>query len=271
MKQVLAAILLFSSSAHAQDLAGFEKILFPVLSAAPLRGANNTIFQTRLQAFAPEPVSYYPTTSNGAASFGVQRSGVDFVRFFEITSRAAGRLLYFDRSKADEISFFFELAVTGPDSSIHRTTLPVVRERDFKRGASTILGLTTGPKYDFSGDAASPKVVGFIARNHIRIYDPENTGALAVTVRVTVDALQAYGPFAKYDVRAVARDAEDPSYPYYTDISRPDLCITAPNGNTCRDYGLTISIEPTDPNARYWVFSSATDNTSGETSVFFAQ
>jgi len=112
-------------------------------------------------------------------------------------------------------------------------------------------------------------VVGFIARNHIRIYDIDNTGALAVTVRVTVDPLRAYGPLAKYDVRAIARDAEDPSYPYYADISLPDLCITAPTGNTCNYFPVTVSIEPTDQNARYWTFASAT--TSGETSVFFAQ
>ena len=272
MKQMLVAILLLSSSAHAQDLSAFEKILFPVLSFAPLSGANNTIFETRLEASTTGPVAFYPAaTSNSGASFGVQPAGINFVRFFETTLHSAGRLLYFNRAKTDAISFFFELAVTGPDGSIHRTTLPVARERNFKRGASNIEGLRTGPKYDFSGGVVPPKVIGFNARNHVRIYDVDNTGTLAATVRVTIDALRAYGPFATYDVRVIARDAEDPSYPYYADISLRDLCITAPTGNTCREYPFTVSIEPTDPNARYWAFASATDNTSGETTVFFAQ
>jgi hypothetical protein len=271
MKQLLVAILLLSKSVHAQDLGALEKILFPVLSAASLRGANNTIFQTRLEAFVPEPVTFYPTSSNGGASLGVLPAGIDFGWFFEATPHSAGRLLYFDRSKTDEISLFFELDVTGPDGSVHRTTLPVGRERDFKHGASTILGLRTGPKYDFSGGGYPPRVIGFIARNHVRIYDVDNTGTLAVTLRVTVVALEAYGDFVKELVRVSARDAEGPSYPYYADVSLPDLCITAPEGNTCNDYEFTVSIEPTDPTARYWAFASATDNTSGETSVFFAQ
>jgi hypothetical protein len=270
MRQFFAAILLFANVAQAQDLSAFEKILFPVLSATSLRGSKNTIFETQLHAVTGEPIAYYPAATSNGASFGVQPAGLDFVRFFEATPRSAGRLLYFDRSKTNGISFLFWLVVTGPDGSAHRTTLPVARERNFERGASTILGLTTSPKYDFSG-GLPPKVVGFNARSHIRIYDVDNTGNLAATISVTVAPLQAYGPFAKYDVRVATRDAEDPSYPFYTDIPLPDLCITAPSGNTCNDYPLTVSIEPSDPNARYWAFASATDNTSGETSVFFAQ
>ncbi len=270
MRPFLAALLFLASSARAQDLGTFEKILFPVLSAASLHGANDTSFQTRLQAFTPEPVAFYPTPSNANASFGAQPAGIDFVRFFEATPHAAGRLLYFDRTGADKLRLFFELAVTGHDGSVHRSTLPVVRERSFEHGASTILGLTTGPKYDFSG-GLPPKVIGFNARNHVRIYDVDNTGALVATVQVTVPGLEAYGPFARYELPVTARDAEDPSYPYYADISLPDLCITAPTGSTCNDYPLTVSIELSDPNARYWAFASATDNISGETGVFFAQ
>lgn len=271
VKRLLISILLLTGSAHAQDLGGFEKVLFPVLSAAPLRGAHDTLFQTQLRASARQPVGYYPATGNASGlSFGVQPTGIDFVRFFEATARSAGRLLYFDRSTADEISFFFELAVTGPDGSVHRTTLPVVREPNFQRGPSSILGLMTGPKYDFSG-GLPPKVIGFNGRNHVRIYDVDNTGTLAAIVRVTVPALQAFGPFAEYDVRVVARDAEGSSYPFYAVLSLPDLCITAPTGITCRNYPLYVSIEPSDPTARYYAFASATDNTSGETAVFFAQ
>jgi hypothetical protein len=50
MKRLLAAVLLVATSAGAQDLSGFEKILFPVLSADALHGANGTVFQTRLMA-----------------------------------------------------------------------------------------------------------------------------------------------------------------------------------------------------------------------------
>ena len=114
-------------------------------------------------------------------------------------------------------------------------------------------------------------MTGFSARNRIRIYDVDNTGSLTVRVRITNPALLAYGAFAEYQVRVATRDGDDASYPNYAEIAVPDLCITAPSGTICRDYGLTVSIEPVDPGVRYWAFASATDNTSGETSVFFAQ
>ena len=269
MKRLFAVALLTAVSAGAQDLSAFEKILFPVLAADALHGANGTVFQTRLLASLTEPVAYYPATANGGPSAGVQPAGVDFVRYFEAAPRSAGRLLYFDRTKTSAVSFFYELDVTGPDGSVHRTTLPVVRERNFERGPSVILGLTTQVIY--AGGVFPPTVTGFNARNHIRVYDVDNTGNLSVHVRVTNAALLAYGSFAEYEVPVSTRDGVDASYPYYVDIALPDLCITAPNGNLCHDYSLDVSIEPSDSSARYWAFASATSNTSGETSVFYPQ
>lgn len=269
MKRLLAVALLTAVSAGAQDLSAFEKILFPVLAADALHGANGTLFQTRLLASLTEPVAYYPAIATGGPSTGLQPAGVDFVRYFESAPRSGGRLLYFDRSKTSEVSFFFELDVTGPDGSIHRTTMPVVRERSFERGPSVILGLTTAVNY--AGGVFPPQVTGFTARNHVRVYDVDNTGNLSVRVRVTNAALLAYGPFAEYQVPVATRDGVDASYPYYVDIALPDLCITAPSGNVCHDYSLDVSIEPSDSGARYWAFASATDNTSGETSVFYPQ
>ena len=269
MKRLFAVALLTAVSAGAQDLSAFEKILFPVLAADALHGANGTLFQTRLLASLTEPVAFYPATTSGAPSTGLQPAGVDFVRYFEAAPRSGGRLLYFDRSKTSEVSFFFELDVTGPDGSVHRTTMPVVRERNFERGPSVIVGLTTAVKY--ARDVFPPQFVGFGSRNHIRVYDVDNTGSLNVRVRVTNAALLAYGPFAEYQVPVATRDGVDASYPYYVDIALADLCITAPTGNLCRDFGLDVSIEPSDSGARYWAFASATDNTSGETSVFYPQ
>jgi hypothetical protein len=271
VKRLCATIVLLAASASAQDLSGFERILFPVLSHGQLRGANGTVFRTELNASAQEPVAYYPATVNGGGpSFGLQPAGIDSIGFFEEAPSSAGRLLYFDRTKTGRINFLFNLAVTGPDQSEHTTTLPVVREQQFQSGPSVILGLATAPIYDLS-DHPPTKTIGFRARNHVRIYDVDNTGTLAVRVRVTIPVLSAYGPFADYQVRLATRDGSDASYPYYVDLALPDLCITAPTGITCRFFRLTMSIEPSDPMARYWAFASATDNTSGETSLFFQQ
>ena len=72
------------------------------------------------------------------------------------------------------------------------------RERNFERSPSVIPGLTTAVKY--ARDVFPPQSIGFGARNHIRVYDVDNTGSLSVRVRVTNAALLAYGPFAEYQV-----------------------------------------------------------------------
>ena len=270
MPRALVIVLLFAStSLFAQDLGSFEKVLFPVLSRSEVQGVNNTRFFTRLRAFATEPLLYYPAEAEASPAIGTRPAGLDSVDFFERTMHSGGRLLYFDRSKASAIRFFYQLEVTGPDGSEHATTLPVVREAQFVRGSSAVAGLRTSPAYDFV--TIPPKVVGFNTRNRLRIYDVDNTGSLVVHVRATVAPLLAYGPFIDTVVAVVTRDADDPTYPYYAEIPFPDVCITAPTGNVCRDYPLDVSIEPNDPNLRYWAFATSTKNATGETMVFFPQ
>jgi hypothetical protein len=271
VKRLIGIVIFLARAVHAQDLAGFEKVLFPVLSVAGISGPYGTFFQPRLEATSPVDIAFYPASGPmGTPLVGIQPSGVGLIQFFELAARSGGRILYFDRANLARLSFFYELTTRGPDGSMHRTTLPVVREQEFKRGPSTILGLTTGPKYDLSG-GPPPKVVGFVGRNHLRIYDVDNSAQLEVAVRVTVRPLEAYGPFAQYRLRVATRDTADMTYPYYLDILLPDLCITAPSGATCQDYPLEVSVEPSDPNIRYWAFASTTDNVSGETSIFFPQ
>lgn len=273
MKSALLAVLVLAvSTAHAQDLRQFEPVLFPVLSRAVIRGANGTSFQARLVAHAREPITYFPAIVDGKMAVGEQPRGTGFVNFFEATGGSAGRLLYLEPSDADHVKFFYQLWITGPDGSMHETTLPVVRERDLLRGSSALVGLRTEPIYDFTGtDGYPPKVVGFKRRNYIRIYDLDNTGNLTVKVRVDVGSALPGFILHELDVNVVRRDGEGPSYPYYATIAIPDLCVTAPTGITCRDYGIRVSIDPNDPNTRYYAFASATDHASGETSIFFPQ
>lgn len=262
---ILLFSLLWSLTAAAQDLSQYEKVLFPAFSEQPVRGANAT-FQTFLRAWAKQPVAFYPA-QNG--SFGVQPAGIGFIDVHEVRAGSPGRLLYFERTRVDDIRFFYELAIAGPDGRSHGTTLPVVREREFLTGPSVLLGLATTPLYESA--VRVPEVIGYAARNHLRIYDVDNTGTLSVKVRVTVDPLSAYGSWASYDVNVDARVEDDPSHPYYAVIALPDLCITAPTGIRCRAYPLTVTIEPNDPNARYYAIASATDNATAETTVYYAQ
>ncbi|HEX2062261.1 MAG TPA: hypothetical protein VHK90_16100 [Thermoanaerobaculia bacterium] len=219
------------------------------------------MFRTVLMTSARVPAAY---------SFGTLPAGHEYVRIPELAERTAGRLLYFDRSTVDDVRFFYTLTTTAADGSWYSTTLPVVRERDFVQGTSHIFGLGTSPIYDWTY-RPYPVTTGFQHRNHIRVYDPDRTGTLSVTIRVTIDPLSAYGPWAQYHLRVDKRDADDPTYPYYADVQLPDLCIQAPHGAWCRHFGFTIEIEPDDRDARYFVMASATDNVTGHTAVFFPQ
>lgn len=273
MRSLSLAVLLFSGIAQAQDLRNYEKVLFPVFTHKRVIGAGGVEFRTGASAYVRTPVAYWP-----AAVFGVEQEaplvltlpvGRSPLLLHDPLPRTAGRLVYFERPAVDSVSFTYGLFARGPEAE-HSATLPVVRERDFLRGPFVLGGLSTQPIYDFSA-GSPPETVGFRTRNHLRIYDPDHTGRLRVKISVRVDPLSAYGPFQEYDVAVDRRDGDDPSYPMYAEVYLRDLCITAPRGATCRVFSLDIHLEPNDPEARYYVVGSASDNITGQTSVFFPQ
>src|SRR6266511_954123 len=102
MKRFLLLVLV-SSSALAQDLSGFEKILFPVLGSSVVHGAYGSTFETRLRLFTASDVTFYPSDGNTAvlhSSIWAER-----VPFDDPAGTSRGRFLFFDKTLADQLAF----------------------------------------------------------------------------------------------------------------------------------------------------------------------
>lgn len=248
MKRLLLLFLL-SSSAAAQDLSGFEKILFPVLGSNVVHGAYGSSFETRLRLFTPSDVAFYP--SGGSATVLHQTVWAQPVPFDDPAGISRGRFLFFDKSIADQLAFGYTL-ISATDS----TQLPVVRERDYLTGTSYIVNVPLHPVIVL--DPLPHSSGEFKQRNTIRIYDVDDTGQLEV--EILVRALPISATFLLGTLRADRRDGEGPTYPTYGELAYSGPCITLPAGNNCNDFETTVELRPVDPNIRYWAFLSTTDN-----------
>jgi len=266
---VALAVCLASSRIVAQDLSSFEKTLIPVISTTTLHGGAAS-FSTILIASTPAASAFYPARGgDGRPTIGTISASTDNVDYWEAMPLTAGRLFYFDRAARDQLSLAAELRVTAWDYQQHRVTLPVVREASFRRGVSTIAGVPSEPYY--SPIASPPLLVGFQSRTRLRIYDVDNNGHLAVTVRIHGYGARKAFEYDRYQVAVTARDSDDPSYPTYADVPLRGVCIDAPSGALCQFDDYAIVIEPSDPSIRYWAVASTTTNLTGETTLRFAQ
>jgi hypothetical protein len=257
MKRFLL-LLLMSSSAAAQDLSGFEKILFPVLGSSVVHGAYGSTFETRLRLFTPSDVAFYP--SEGSTVVLHPQTWAARVPFDDQVGTSRGRFLFFEKGIADQVAFGYTLI-----SSTDTTQLPVVRERDYRTGTTYIVDVPMHPVIVL--DPLPHSNGEFKQRNTIRIYDVDNTGKL--DVEVLVRALPISATFVLGTLRADRREGDGPTYPTYGELAYSGPCISF--GNNCQDFETTVELRPTNPDIRYWAFLSSTDNASQYVTIRTAQ
>ena len=267
MKGVFAILFLLPPTLLAEDLSGFSKVLFPVLTSRVVTGLHNTRFSTSLQISASRPAAVYPSKApdDEIPTIAVINPGLSRPNLFDPVPSAAGRMLFFKSEAPSDVGFIYELLSERPEMPSHSTTLPAVRESQFRRGITYLPEIATSPIYEPA--TFPPRFLGHATRNTVRVYDVDNTGMLEVTVRLTHPAL----PDFAFPLRVDQRDGFDDSFPMYAVLNLTDLCITLPTGNRCRPYTFGVEVVPNRSDLRYFAFSSTTINETGQTSVHFAQ
>lgn len=266
----LVFLLLVPTTILAQDLSSFEKVLVPVLSSTTLRGPG-VDYRTPVIASTDSPVHFYPASAEGAPVIGVLPAGIRNLPYFESTPRSDGRLLYFERDDASQLSLSAQLQITT-DAGTHKTALPVVRESQFLLGKRRFAFVDMSPH--FVRDQVPPRIDGITARTRLRIYDVDTTGRLHATVRILPEPVVTNGQLVvkTYEVDVNRRDGDDPSYPDYADISLDDVvCTNWPDPANCQPFTYAIEIEPSDPAIHYWTLASTTENATGETRLMYPQ
>jgi hypothetical protein len=272
MKSLVALTLLaaLAAGAEAQDLSNYDKVLLPAWAQTPITGANGSTFRTVLEV-QPQSraVQFYPTVTTNLPvlpTFGVIPPQVaNTLKLYDLVPRAHGRLLILEKGGADTLTFSYQVIALDADGTPRSTSLPVVRERDFRSGPRDIVGIPTWPVEG-----------GYRHRNMLRVYDPDNTGTLRVKITWgLVNFNSSPTTEASHIVDVSGRDFDDPSYPYFAEVDLDTLippCVPGiPVSHPCAQMDRVIRVTPLAEGARFWAFVSTTDNITQAVTVHTPQ
>jgi hypothetical protein len=171
-------------------------------------------------------------------------------------SRGYGRIIYVAPEAAGTLAIGYLLMSIAPEDACQRvaqTQLPVVHEREFRKGRLFLLQVPVAPG----------------VRNTLRIYDVDSKGGQAFNVRITLDQGRTVPDLEATFTTARAFELTDPlmasTFPPYAEINLQDalngLCV--PRVEPCTASRLVrIEVEAVDPTTRFWAFVTATSNTN---------
>lgn len=262
----LIALLVSALHAPAQDLSTFRKVLFPsyVPLGQPLIGVNGSTFSVSALQYSEEPFLEFPAMYPGTdpSTVGLSPAGATPIRFAGPAS--AGRVAFIESEKYDEVSFGTTLLASTQDGSHSlRTTLPVVRDEEF------------GTRFRFMPlPLIRPGFEPTRFRNTMRLYSL-GAGDVVVRVKVLVFHTPTFqtGTMTEAEVAISARDAADPTYPWYAQVSLHDLfpsedfCLPFSANSPCPDFDFIVEAEQISGSAPFWGFITLTENATQHTTV----
>lgn len=263
---VLLALGLVASTAFAQDLTNYEKLLLPAFSPVPLVGVNGSTFETVLRGYTEVDTSYF--TNNG---FQTQQAfNPIFTPLNYGPPGPSGRFLYIEKSKAPDLALQYQLvSAAGLQSPRHFAALPVVRT-PFTT-VTRILGIPDDPILAYPNGQPAGVMLGYGHRNTLRVYDFGGNGTGQVTVERFVEGLFGrQGTLGKVVLNLDQRYGDDPTFPYFGQLDL-DYCLPFSVHTPCSAFSMRVEIAPVTPGLQYWGFVSATDNSTAEVTVFAPQ
>lgn len=266
MKTLLVLCLLAASTLTAQEPpAGYVPVLLPVYAERPVAGVNGASFATRLSVFSTRDFSFYPGAYDDVQTVG---AGVPLLSIRSSESQSTkGRIVWLDGAAAEDVHFGYTLVSTdasaiAPDQ---RTALPVVRQRELRRGRVDLLNVPARPILTYPEGVAGV-VSGQRFRHMLRIYDVARNGSAVATVRIGVSNVAGDAPMKTLTVPVDRADGSDASYPYYAELPLDLPCLPFSLHTPCAAYDARISIT-IEPDIPYWAFVSTTDNLTQQVSI----
>lgn len=256
MKLLLILSLVFASSLIAQDsLSGYEPVLLPVYAGiTPVNGVNGSTFRTRLSVFSERLFTFYPGITEPFSETAL----ILLPRDFAVPSK--GRVVWIDRAAVNDVHFGYTLISNDARllAPVQRTALPVVRERELRRGRIELLDVPA-----WGGSA------GDRFRHTLRIYDVLRTGSVVATVRVELMDVGGARTLETFTVPLDRVDGADASFPYYAEVPLELPCLRFGSEN-CGGYSARLSLTVA-PDIHYWAFVSSTDNVTQQVSIHAPQ
>jgi hypothetical protein len=252
MKSLLILSLLFAPSLIAQEsLDGYEPVLLPVYAGlTPVNGVNGSTFRTRLSVFSERLFTFYPGITEPFSETALTLLPRDFA----VPSK--GRVVWIDRAAVNDVHFGYTLISNDASllAPVQRTALPVVRERELRRGRIELLNVPASPQR---------------FRRMLRIYDVLRDGSAVVTVRVELMHVGGAGTLETFTVPIDRVDGADASYPYYAEVPLELPCLRF-GSEECGGYEARLSLTVA-PDIPFWAFVSSTDNVTQQVSIYAPQ
>lgn len=280
MKSLLTALLLgtlaagSALAADAVDLTGFEKVLLPLDPTIQLSGANGATFETVLRVAPAAPIHFYPKGVNtDATSIGVFQPGLQSdVVAPQAPPSSSGRLLFVEKGKVDDLHLQFWLKTRPEGAPEHEalwTSIPVVRERDFRTAPVVFAQVPSPWVYLDPQEIVGHPLAQF--RYLLRLYDVDNRGD--VELRVKFEELQFLTPtpLSERIVKLSTRRGSDPSQPYLAELPIDPLCHPFSLHSPCTNATMRITVEPVTPGVRFWAMLSLTNNFTQDVTLFWPQ
>ncbi|HWS72007.1 MAG TPA: hypothetical protein VN605_07825, partial [Thermoanaerobaculia bacterium] len=218
---LLGCLTAGSAVAADVDLSGFDKVLLPLDPTIQLNGANGTSFETALRIAPPASIRFYPTGVNtDATSIGAFEAGLHSDPIApQAPSSSSGRLLFIEKGKIDDLHLQFWLKTRPAGAQEHEslwTSIPVVRERDFRTGSVVFAQVPSLWVYLDPQEVIGHPLAQF--RYLLRLYDVDNRGDVELRVRFEELAFLTPTLLSERIVKLSTRRGADPSQPYLAEI-----------------------------------------------------
>lgn len=236
-----------------------DRILLPLYTPQPIPGALGSQWETKLTVFNPSLDTYAIEVCSDPRPDAVCEAGPSYPDLFvtpgEIQTRLpgdypvksglTGYVLYFKRTQGTGAETPLAVQLRARDLSRNAssagTEIPVIRESDFREGATHLLSVPTDPRfrallrvYEMNLDSASFR---------IRVFD-EASGEMLREATITLET-PPQGPFRF-----------QPGYYQSAELLAPPA---AGSGALLR-----VQIEPLTSGSRSWAFVSITNNITQE-------
>lgn len=276
---LLTLVLSLAIPVCAQDLSGFERLLFPVVPwPNQIDGADGSSFSAINRLFAEEDTRVFPkydrTDVEGQViwtpKIDLVPAGMSDGSIFCCAPSRLGRVLFVERGAA--VSPSETLIARASDGYSSISSLPIVRERDFRSGTIHIIDVVSLYTY-------TPAPVGTCRtatpqfRHRLRVYDLNGTGTGAVRVRTYENDLgpQNLPPISETTLTLDQREGSDASYPYFAELVIDEICHPFSCHTPCAGGSQRLEIEPLIEGMTFWAFVSGTDNANQRVVVNWPQ
>ncbi len=251
---LLSLFVSLAVHAHGQQLDGFERVFIPFKNAN-ITGIGGSRFSTVGTSIHRAAYTYWPHCdfSSTTPVFGRLEAigGIGVPLICEGGTR--GRLFFVEDGAADQISFGYTIVSSSAEetAATHRVSIPVARERDFKRSRFHVV---------------VPYATGRVT---LRVYEMNGRTEAAVRVSARVSILSWAGMGRDTVVTLTGREGTDPSYPSFAEVPLNLGCfVTSPR--ICSEWDAAIEITPL-VDGEYWAVISRTDDRTQQITLYWPQ